>query len=175
VNSDFIFLYSLGTGRYVYGGWTPPFIIPGSPGGKPWVDVFINIIYPDSLTPKACSPCNQSVPLSPQITWEASSISPQNDFIVMFENSITVSPNSMWTGSVFGRLRYITIYGANTDFDKTSQVSIKDVNIINARVQSATKIRVLVWIPSKLKIAAGEKEVKVTTGTKAYTGSIIIQ
>jgi hypothetical protein len=74
-------------------------------------------------------------------------------------------------------VRRIVITGEDSNWDRTSVVSIEDILIaIPLRVQP-TKMFALIVIPSKLfgRFTPGEKEVGVATGAEVCTGTVDIQ
>jgi len=76
------------------------------------------------------------------------------------------------------RLRRIVIKGTNSEWDKTSQVSIDDINTIIPLVKDQETIIAWIIIPGKLisKFEPGPKAVLVQTpGKEDCTGEIVIE
>jgi hypothetical protein len=74
-------------------------------------------------------------------------------------------------------VRRVVITGENSNWDRTSAVSIEDIPIvIPLRIQPTT-IYALMVIPSTLfgRFTPGEKAVGVATGAEVCTGTVIIQ
>ena len=79
---------------------------------------------------------------------------------------------------LFAQLRRIVIKGTNSEWDRTSQVTIDDINTIIPRVKDQETIIAWIIIPGKLiaKFEPGTKEVRVQTpGKKNCTGEIVIE
>jgi len=90
--------------------------------------------------------------------------------------SLNVSPSPVRNGIILPRIRQLTITGTNSAWTSSSTVAIEGVTILTKNFQSATKINVLVFIPSKLRLSAGNKTVTVATGTETpCTGTLVIQ
>ena len=79
---------------------------------------------------------------------------------------------------MFAQLRRIVIRGTNSAWDKTSRVSIDDVNTIFQRARNAETIIAWIIIPGRLfaDFEPGAKEVRVkTTDRGDCTGEILIE
>ena len=79
---------------------------------------------------------------------------------------------------LFARLGRIVIKGTNSEWDKTSQVTIDDINTLIHRVKDQETIIAWIIIPGKLiaKFEPGTKVVRVQTpGKEACTGEIVIE
>jgi hypothetical protein len=179
-NDEWIFLYSLGTGRY-NPGWNPP--MPGiGDSGKPFVNVNIKVAYPSSILPKEISPdennetYSPSITLEPEISWSAYEIQPQNDFIVTFRERCyltTIKPESAMAGVFLPRLRVVTITGENSNFDSISKLTFNgsEGNAIRTLYSYAPDPNTLMAL---VVVSAGsdpgDYEASVTTGDEVCTG-----
>jgi len=69
------------------------------------------------------------------------------------------------------------ITGENSNWDRTSAVSIEDIPIVIPLRKQPTKIYALIVIPSTLfgRFTPGEKEVGVVTGSEFCTGTVEIE
>ena len=79
---------------------------------------------------------------------------------------------------LFARLRRIVIRGTNSEWDKTSQVTIDNINTIIPRLKDQETIVAWIIIPGKLiaKFEPGTKEVRVQTPSKEdCTGEMVIE
>jgi len=84
-------------------------------------------------------------------------------------------PFNAW---LFARLRRIVIKGGNSEWDRTSQVTIDDINTVFRRVKDQETIIAWIIIPGKLiaKFEPGTKPVRVQTpGKEDCTGAIVIE
>ena len=74
-------------------------------------------------------------------------------------------------------VRRIVITGENSNWDRTSAVSIEDIPIVIPLRVQPTNIYALMVIPSTLfgRFTPGEKTVGVATGAEVCTGTVIIQ
>jgi 2',3'-cyclic-nucleotide 2'-phosphodiesterase (5'-nucleotidase family) len=98
---------------------------------------------------------------------------------VKIECSLTVE-NSLLPlrAGLFARLRRIVIRGTNSEWDKTSQVTIDNINTIIPRLKDQETIVAWIIIPGKLiaKFEPGTKEVRVQTpGKEDCTGEMVIE
>ena len=89
--------------------------------------------------------------------------------------SLNVSPSPVRSGIILPRIRTLTLTGTNSAWTSSSTVTIEGINTIIPLSRSANKISVLVFIPSKLRLVAGTKNVTVTTGTVQCKGTLVIQ
>lgn len=72
--------------------------------------------------------------------------------------------------------RRIIIKGSGSNWDRTSVVSIEDINIIIPLRVQPTQINALIVIPSTLSgFEPGTKEIAVTTGSEVCTGTVTIR
>jgi hypothetical protein len=79
---------------------------------------------------------------------------------------------------LFARLGRIVIKGTNSEWDKTSQVTIDDINTLIHRVKDQETIIAWMIIPGKLiaKFEPGTKTVRVQTpGKEDCAGEIVIE
>jgi hypothetical protein len=79
---------------------------------------------------------------------------------------------------LFARLRRIVIKGTISEWDKTSQVTIEDINVIIQRVKNQETIIAWIIIPGKLiaNFEPGTKEARVrTAGKEDCIGEIVIE
>jgi hypothetical protein len=121
----------------------------------------INSIAPCIATLVACSQtatCGQSITLVCPV-------------------SLTVTPRSVRSGFIFGRLQRITIQGINANFDDSTEVEIEDAYVLGVNAVSDTELNVWIWVPSRMRIETGEKKVSVKTGGHwlCTTGSLTLQ
>ena len=95
------------------------------------------------------------------------------------ECSLNISPSPFSNGIILPRIRIFTITGTNSAWTTSSTVTIDGINTIIPLSRSAKEIRVLAIVPSKLRLAAGNKVVTVTTplvgGTNVCKGTLVIQ
>jgi plastocyanin len=75
------------------------------------------------------------------------------------------------------KVRRIVITGMNSNWDRSTAVSIEDIPIVIPLRVQPTKIDALIVIPSTLfgRFTPGEKEVGVATGADLCTGTVEIQ
>ena len=79
------------------------------------------------------------------------------------------------SGMLGPRLRRIIITGTNSNWDRTSAVSIGDINIVIPLRTKADKITALILIPSKRSgFEPGLKNVTVATGSEECAGAVEI-
>ena len=92
--------------------------------------------------------------------------------VVSVEPAISLLP--LKAGAI-PRLRRIIITGENSNWDRTTAISIADIRtIIQLRVDP-TEIHAIILIPSTLLgFVPGEKAVTVTTGAEVCTGTVTI-
>jgi hypothetical protein len=90
---------------------------------------------------------------------------------------INVSPSPIRNGVFLPRIRVITLTGEGSNWTTDSTVKIEGINTIipMSRKTDGTEIKVLAFIPSKLRLPAGNKVVTVTTGNEICTGSMMIE
>jgi|GEM_PF-5701240 len=89
--------------------------------------------------------------------------------------SLTISPSPFSNGIILPRIRRFTITGTNSAWTSSSTVTIQGINLIIPLSRTASSITVLAIVPSKIRLAAGNKTVTVTTGTVVCTGTLVIQ
>ncbi|MCX5903938.1 MAG: hypothetical protein NTV89_10830 [Proteobacteria bacterium] len=99
--------------------------------------------------------------------------------VVPPECSLNISSSPFRNGIILPRIRTFTITGTNSAWTTSSTVTIEGINTIIPLSRSAKEIKVLVIVPSKLRLAAGNKVVTVTTplagGTNVCKGTLVIQ
>jgi len=95
--------------------------------------------------------------------------------VVPPECLINTSPSPIRNGFILPRIRRITLTGVNSNWTSSSTVTIAGINTIIPLSRSKSEIVVLAIIPSKIRLAAGDKAVTVTTGTEVCTGKLTIQ
>ena len=101
----------------------------------------------------------------------------KNAFVVsLVDCFISVSPSTIRSGAILPRIRVITLTGGS-NWTTDSMVKIEGINTIIPlfRKTDETEIRVLAFIPSKLRLPAGKKTVTETTGNELCNGSMMIE
>ena len=90
---------------------------------------------------------------------------------------INVSPSPIRSGLFLPRIRIITLTGVGSNWTTDSTVKITGINTIIPLLRNTNgkEIRVLAFIPSKLRLPAGNKTVTVTTGKEICTGKLVIE
>jgi LmbE family N-acetylglucosaminyl deacetylase len=89
--------------------------------------------------------------------------------------TVTVNPGTVRSGFILPRIRTFTITGLNSNWDSTSVVTIKGIDILIPFSRSKNEIRALALVPSKMRLPAGSKTVTVTTGNEISTGNLVVE
>jgi parallel beta-helix repeat protein len=89
--------------------------------------------------------------------------------------NLSVSPGTFRNGVILPRISIFTISGTNSNWDSSSAVKIQGIKTIIPLSRSKSEIKILAFIPSKLRLPAGNKAVTVTTGNEICTGNLVIE
>jgi hypothetical protein len=96
------------------------------------------------------------------------------NFSAIGDCNLNISPSVVKSGGLLPRFRIITITGTNTNFNKTSQITIEGIIRIFPLSIINNKIKVFIVVPSKSRLNTGTKEITVMTGDEVCKGNITI-
>jgi hypothetical protein len=124
---------------------------------------------------------------TPSTTSTTTTVEPTTTTTIEPTTTTTIEPECTLTvekgllplrAGLFARLRRIVIKGTNSEWDRTSQMAIEDINTIIQRAKDQETIIAWIIISGKLiaKFEPGTKEVRVVTPGKGdCTGEIVIE
>jgi hypothetical protein len=96
------------------------------------------------------------------------------NFAPIEDCNLNISPSVVNSGVLLPRFRIITITGNNTNFNKTSQITIEEIRRIIPLSIINNRIKVFIVVPSKSRLKTGTKEITVMTGNEVCKGNVTI-